>query len=188
MSLKYIWGFGGVRLRVPALQPLEAYTSSSQYDCVLPYAIADMAFEPINVVYTTLDQEQHVINMGYRGKFSVSATNTCVNDFTEFVKLIDILNAGSQLGYDITLYPRWDTTGNNLSYNVRCTSSVNFESVAPTKTAQNIELKFETLGAVPTLPTLTSDPSTFSWVYSQDAGVTTDNLVTGTGDTLIFHV
>lgn len=182
MSLKYMWGFGGVRLTSPD------YSPDSNYDCTLPYATGSLAFEPVTQVYTTLNQEQHVIHLGYRVKIHVTAVNSCTTDYTEFAKLINVLNAGTYEGRDIYLYPRYSSTEDNLYYNVRLTSGVNFESVAMTKTAQRIELDFESFDVVTTLPTLTSDPVTYDWVYSEDAGATTDNLVDHDGNELVFSL
>jgi hypothetical protein len=65
---------------------------------------------------------------------------------------------------------------------VRCLSDINFDSIAPTKSAQRIVLEFESLEAVPLLPTLTSDQD---WVYlvMQDG----DNLLTQAGENITIR-
>lgn len=171
MSVKYIWGFGGCRL------------VSGSTTCDLPHAITTLSFEPINRVYTTLNFEQHVINMGFRMRASIEAVNACDTDFAEFQNLVTILNNQFYGGQDITLYPRWSTSDNSLSYNVRCTSGVNFESLAATQAAQRIKLEFESYNAVTQLPTLTSDAA---WAYIMTQA--NENITDQAGNQIIVRI
>lgn len=151
MAATYIWGFGGVK-----------FETSNGLSATLNHAVTSLSFKPISLSYTTLNQEQHIINMGYRASITVEAVNACNDDYSDFVDLVECLNAAAYSGYDLTVYPRYSTDDTSLSYNVRCVSDITFESIAPAKSAQRIVLEFESLGAVPLLPTLTSDQD---WVY-----------------------
>jgi len=171
MSATYIWGFGGVK-----------FETSNGLSATLNHAVTSLSFKPISLSYTTLNQEQHIINMGYRAYIRVEAVNACNDDYSDFVNLVNCLNAAAYQGYDLTVYPRYSTDDTSLSYNVRCVSDINFESIAPTKSAQRIVLEFESLEAVPLLPTLTSDQD---WVYlvMQDG----DNLLTQAGENITIR-
>jgi hypothetical protein len=171
MSATYIWGFGGVK-----------FETSNGLSATLTHAVTSLSFRPISLTYTTLNHEQHIINMGYRAYIRVEAVNACDDDYSDFVDLVECLNAAAYSGYDLTVYPRYSTDDTSLSYNVRCVSDVTFESIAPTKSAQRIALEFESLEAVPMLPTLTSDQD---WVYlvTQDA----DNLLTQAGENITIR-
>jgi len=151
MAATYIWGFGGVK-----------FETSNGLSATLNHAVTSLSFKPISLSYTTLNHEQHIINMGYRASITVEAVNACNDDYSDFVDLVECLNAAAYSGYDLTVYPRYSTDDTSLSYNVRCVSDITFESIAPAKSAQRIVLEFESLEAVPLLPTLTSDQD---WVY-----------------------
>lgn len=176
MSYKHVWGFGGVRLIAGGLI------------ADLPYATSEIEFEPIRTQYTTLNQTLYPINLGWRVNITIDAVNACSDDYTEHVTLIEVLNAHYHLGHELSVYPRYSAADNNLVYICNLTSPVNWESIAPTKAAQRVRLTFSSVDPVYQLPTLTSDPTSFNWVYSEDDGATTDNLVTGDGDMLIFKV
>ena len=150
MSAKYIWGWGGVKLTVPSI-------GTADYEATFAYAGAGLAFEPINVVYTTINQEQHVIHKGWRVKIRLSLVNACDTDYAEFLHLINVLNAGTQQGRDILIYPRHTVDDYSLAYNCRLTSGVDFATIAPVKSAQKIELEFESYEPVWFLPSLYSD-------------------------------
>ena len=171
MAATYIWGFGGVK-----------FETSNGLSATLNHAVTSLSFKPISLSYTTLNQEQHIINMGYRASITVEAVNACNDDYSDFVDLVECLNAAAYSGYDLTVYPRYSTDDTSLSYNVRCVSDITFESIAPTKSAQRIVLEFESLEAVPLLPTLTSDQD---WVYlvMQDG----DNILTQASDSIIIR-
>ena len=154
MSLKHIWGFGGVYLTCPGLG----------LTCDLSTTPGSMEFEPISLKYTTLDQEQHIVNMGYRMKASFEAYNVCDGDYSDFANLLAILNASAYQGRDIYLYPHYSTTDDNLSYLVKCISNINFENIAPSKAGQRIKLDFESVYPVDQLPTLMSDPVSYDWI------------------------
>jgi len=171
MSATYIWGFGGVK-----------FETSNGLSATLEHAVTSLSFKPISLSYTTLNQEQHIINMGYRASITVEAVNACNDDYSDFVDLVECLNAAAYSGYDLTVYPRYSTDDTSLSYNVRCVSDITFESIAPAKSAQRIVLEFESLEAVPLLPTLTSDQD---WVYlvMQDG----DNILTQASESIIIR-
>lgn len=171
MSATYIWGFGGVK-----------FETSNGLSATLTHAVTSLSFKPISLSYTTLNQEQHIINMGYRAYIRVEAVNACNDDYSDFVNLVNCLNAAAYQGYDLTCYPRYSTTDTSLSYNVRCVSDINFDSIAPTKSAQRIVLEFESLEAVPLLPTLTSDQD-WAYLVTQDG----DNLLTQAGENIIIR-
>ena len=64
MSATYIWGFGGVK-----------FETSNGLSATLNHAVTSLSFKPISLSYTTLKQEQHIINMGYRAYIRVKAVN-----------------------------------------------------------------------------------------------------------------
>jgi hypothetical protein len=178
MAMKHLWGFGGVRLTCPDLS----------LTCTLTNTPGTLEFEPINVSYTDLNHQQHIINMGYRVKADFEAVNALDGEYSNYVTLIDILNASATQSRDIYIYPHFHATDDNLSYLVKCVSPINFESIAPTKAGQRIKLDFESVYPVPSIPTLTSDPVNHYWVYSEDAGATTDNIVDHDGNSIIFAI
>jgi hypothetical protein len=165
MSVKHIWGFGGVRL------------ICGSTTCDLPYATGTLAFEPRIVSNETLAGEMITQFVGYRVRIGVTAQNSCATDYTEFLKLISILNDNIRDEVPLLVYPLFTSGDNNLVYQVRVTSGIEFAQIARVKAGQTIELAFESVSLINTLPSLTSDPDVYFWTYSEDAGSTEDNLI-----------
>jgi hypothetical protein len=168
MAAKYVWGWGGVKFEVPSI-------GTADYTASFDYAPVGIAFTPDEAVYTTINGERVSLHKGWRANIKVLLTNACDTDYVEFVKLLNIINAGRR-GLDVLCRPRHSTDATSLVYSVRLISGVDFASVAPSKTAQRLELEFESVSLVEVLPTLVSDAA---WYYlTTTAGA---HLVTAAG-------
>lgn len=169
MSVKHLWGFGGVKL------------TCGGYTATFTNATGTMRFQPEEIVNTTLNGKIVKSFLGYRVLASMEAHNICATDYVQFQNLVDVLNAHFYGGTDIVVYPYYSTTDDNLSYNMQCTSEINPEQIARVKAGQKISLSFQSTERTEWLPSLTSDPDVFDWV--DDDG---DNIIDDSGNTLEF--
>jgi hypothetical protein len=169
MSVKHLWGFGGVKL------------TCGGYTAEFTNATGTMRFQPEEIVNTTLNGKIVKSFLGYRVLASMEAHNICATDYVQFQNLVDVLNAHFYGGTDIVVYPYYSTTDDNLSYNMQCTSDINPEQIARVKAGQKISLSFQSTERVEWLPILTSDPIYRYWLTQAGA-----NIVTQSGDKIIF--
>ena len=157
----HLFGFGGVRLVCAGV------------DCVLPNATGTLAFEPINLINTTINYAQDYKFIGYRVRISLEAYNTCTaNDYVEWAKLVAIFNAMNS-DQPLTVYPYYTAGDDNLSYVVRSNSTFYPEQIARTQAGQKISLEFESIDLVTWLPSLSSSQTTRYWLTQDDKNVTT---------------
>jgi hypothetical protein len=146
MAYKHIWGFGGVKLVCGA------------HSATLSHAIGEIRFDPIQAVYETLNHTLYPINMGWRVHIEFEAVNTgCGDTYSTHQDVMAVLNEHLLGGSELTVYPRYSTTDDNLSYACNLASSVDYQTLAPVKAAQRIRLAFDSVSLVYSLPTLTSD-------------------------------
>ncbi len=156
----HLFGFGGVRLVCAGT------------DCVLTNATGTLAFEPVNLINTTINYSQDYKFIGYRARITLDVYNTCANDIDEFIKLVAIFNAANS-GQTLTVYPYYDSTKDNLGYVVRSNSTFYPEQIARTQVGQKISLAFESVDVVTSLPSLTSSQTTRYWLTQDDKNITT---------------
>ena len=169
MSVKHLWGFGGVKL------------TCGGYTAEFINATGTMRFQPEEIVNTTLNGKIVKSFLGYRVLASMEAHNICATDYVQFQNLVDVLNSHFYGGTDIVVYPYYSSTDDNLYYNMQCTSDINPEQIARVKAGQKISLSFQSTERTEWLPRLTSDPDVYDWV--DDAG---DNIIDHDGNTLEF--
>lgn len=158
MAAKHIWGFGGVRLE------------TGNYTATFTNAVGKLAFEPKIVANETLNGDIVQFFLGYRVKIEFTAYNVCDDDYTEHLNLVSVMNDAMYYGNDLTIYPHYSTTDSNVSYTCRCTSAIDWSSVAAVQAGQSITLTFESTGLVNTLPAIVSDLVEYDWqiYYSGD--------------------
>jgi hypothetical protein len=161
MAAKYLWGWGGVKFEVPSI-------GTADYTASFDYAPVGIAFTPDEAVYTTINGERVSLHKGWRASIKVLLTNACDTDYVEYVKLLNIINAGKR-GLEVLCRPRHSTDATSLVYSVRLIS-------------QRLELEFESVSLVDVLPTLVSDAA---WYYlTTTAGA---HLVTASGKYIIVR-
>lgn len=164
----HLFGFGGVRL------------VCSSVDCILTNATGTLAFEPINLINTTINYNKDYKFIGYRAIINIDAYNTCANDDAQFLKLVAIFNAYNS-GQPLTVYPYYDSTRDNLGYICQSNSTFYPEQIARTQVGQKISLSFESVDLVTSIPSLTSSQTTRYWLTQDDK-----NLTTQAGDKLLL--
>lgn len=156
MSIKMLWGFGGVKF------------AQGAYEKTFLNGAGTLGFAEEKYVWQAKNGTDIIRHRGYRAKIKVRLLNMgyAANTAAELSGLINMLMNSRSTG--ITIYPRYGTSfGVDIGYLCRLTSDIDPKDISEKVAAgQVLELEFRGMKILPAMPTAYSDPETVNMVSS----------------------
>lgn len=143
--MKSIWGFGGVRI------------TDGVNDVTFDYAKGDIEFSPIYEEIINDDDDIITRLRGYRPYIKLKWLNNYgATGYTSYQTLFSILTllVDPTTQNTVTIYPRYNSSYNNLSYTCVLDSNVAPQDLAGCETGQSLSLNFKCINKVYNIPTL----------------------------------